>query len=127
MQDAPRREQAGRGEAGGERLAERGLGAGKWQGGTRARGEARPKAKRVFYSDFSDDPWQAASMLEEEDGEGGREQPFELAVYDGAGHCSDLHASSEGDHSNLVELRARFRTYLTQWLMEEREGGREGV
>jgi pimeloyl-ACP methyl ester carboxylesterase len=92
-------------------------------------GGARPKATRVFYSDFSDDPWQAASMLEEEDGEGGREQPFELAVYDGAGHCSDLHASSEGDHPNLVELRARFRTYLAQWLMEEEvgEGGRKGV
>jgi len=81
-------------------------------------GGARPKATKVFYSDFSDDPWQAASMLEEER-EGGREQPFELAVYDGAGHCSDLHASTEGDHPNLVKLRERFRTYLTQWLMEE--------
>ena len=87
-------------------------------------GGARPKATRVFYSDFSDDPWQAASMLSEED----KEQPFQLAVYDGAGHCSDLHGPTEEDHPNLVKLRERFRTYLTQWLMEGEvgEGGKEG-
>ncbi len=81
-------------------------------------GGATPRAERVFYSDFSDDPWQAASVRAEVDAVN---QPFELAVYDGAGHCSDLHASTPEDHPNLVKLRARFKRYLAQWLAEDEE------
>ena len=89
-------------------------------------GGATPRAERVFYSDFSDDPWQAASVLAEVDAVS---QPYELAVYDGAGHCSDLHASTPQDHPNLVKLRERFKGYLAQWLVEEEKeammGGEE--
>lgn len=83
-------------------------------------GGAQPTATRVFYSDFSDDPWRAASVQSEEGGPEA-EQPFELAVYDGAGHCSDLHEPTAGDHPNLVKLRGRFEAYMTQWLIEETE------
>lgn len=81
-------------------------------------GGATPKATRVYYSNFGDDPWQMASVREEFDAVN---QPFELAVYDGAGHCSDLHASKPTDHPNLVKLRERFKGYLKKWLTEDEE------
>lgn len=76
-----------------------------------------PTSTRVFYSSFSDDPWLEASFTDEELDQA--ERPAVVAVYDGAGHCSDLHAPSPTDHPNLVALRERFKSYLAKWVSED--------
>jgi len=57
-----------------------------------------PRADKVFYSDFSDDPWQRASVWFSPSDS----QPYHLAQCDNCGHCMDLHAPSETDPAPLV-------------------------
>jgi len=71
-----------------------------------------PKAHRVFYSDFSDDPWQAASVTFPP----AEDQPFFLTHCDDCGHCKDLHTAVDNDPSALKEGRAEFEKYLYAWL-----------
>jgi len=54
----------------------------------------------VFYSDFSDDPWQRASVWFSPSDS----QPYHLAQCDNCGHCMDLHAPSETDPAPLVSF-----------------------
>ncbi len=80
-------------------------------------GGTTPTSSRVFYSNFGDDPWLEASMTDESLDP--QDRPAMVAVYDGAGHCSDLHQPSPNDHPNLVALRERFKTYLKEWVMTD--------
>ncbi len=74
-----------------------------------------PKASKVFYSDFSDDPWQRASVT----GPVGDEQPYHLAMCDNCGHCLDLHQPNAAtDPVPLQEGRQEFEIYLDKWLQE---------
>lgn len=73
-----------------------------------------PAADKVFYSDFSDDPWQRASVWFSPSDS----QPYHLAQCDDCGHCMDLHAPSESDPAPLVESRQQFEGYLAQWLQD---------
>lgn len=80
-------------------------------------GGPTPTSRRVFYSNFGDDPWLEASLT---DGAlDPVERPAMVAVYDGAGHCSDLHAPSPNDHPNLVALREAFKTNMKEWILTE--------
>ena len=73
-----------------------------------------PTAHKVFYSDFSDDPWQRASVNYKVSSD----QPYRLAMGDGLGHCQDFHEPSDKDPQVLVDLREEFETYLDLWLNE---------
>jgi pimeloyl-ACP methyl ester carboxylesterase len=73
-----------------------------------------PHASKVFYSDFSDDPWQRASVNYEVT----IDQPYALAMCDGCGHCRDFHDETENDPQQLKDLRSEFDSYLYQWLEE---------
>lgn len=89
-------------------------------------GGPAPISKRVFFSNFGDDPWLEASLTNESFDPVDR--PAMVAVYDGAGHCSDLHAPSANDHPNLVALRDKFKEYMKEWITaagEEEEGERD--
>lgn len=77
-------------------------------------GGARPKAGRVFFTDFSDDPWQQASVRREL----GPDQPYELVTCDGCGHCMDFHAPQPTDPQPLIDARSRFERYVAEWLGE---------
>lgn len=78
-------------------------------------GGAFPKANKVFYSDFSDDPWQRASVTAPV----GDEQPYHLAMCDNCGHCLDLHEPDAAtDPAPLQESREEFEVYLDKWLDE---------
>ena len=77
-------------------------------------GGAFPTADRVFYSDFSDDPWQRASVWFAPSSA----QPYHLAACEDCGHCQDLHTPSVADPVQLVQVRADFEEYLNQWLSD---------
>lgn len=77
-------------------------------------GGAFPQAHNVFYSDFSDDPWQRASV----DFPPSSDQPYYLSKCDDCGHCLDFHSASTSDPEPLQESRAEFESYLTSWLAE---------
>lgn len=77
-------------------------------------GGAFPKADHVFYSDFSDDPWQRASV----DYPVSSTQPYHLAQCDDCGHCLDFHAETATEPAPLTEGRREFEGYLKAWLTE---------
>jgi len=80
-------------------------------------GGPQPKAKKVFYSNFADDPWMEASVMPPRDVDA--EQPYEAALCDDCGHCMDLHTPQPSDPKELQNVRARFTKYLDSWLSEE--------
>jgi len=71
-----------------------------------------PVAHKVFYTNFSDDPWQRASV----DFSPSADQPYFLSKCDDCGHCMDLHASSPNDPLPIKQSRAEFEKYLAKWL-----------
>ena len=73
-----------------------------------------PVATKVFYSDFSDDPWQRASV----NYPASSDQPYNLAMCDGCGHCKDFHSASDSEPQEMKDLRDEFATYLYKWLEE---------
>lgn len=75
-------------------------------------GGAFPAAERVFYSDFSDDPWQRASVTAQV----GSAQPYAYSVCEDCGHCSDFHTPSDNDPQPIKASRAEFEKYLNLWL-----------
>ena len=77
-------------------------------------GGSEPFASKVFYSDFSDDPWQRASV----DYQVSVDQPFHLTTCDDCGHCLDLHTPSAEDPQALKDGRLEFEKYLNLWLEE---------
>jgi hypothetical protein len=66
----------------------------------------------VFFSDFSDDPWQQASVRSQT----APSLPFKLVTFDGAGHCHDLGKPSDLEPAILKAERATFEQYLDKWL-----------
>ena len=77
-------------------------------------GGAFPKAERVFYSDFSDDPWQRASVSAQV----GSMQPYAYSVCEDCGHCSDFYTPSESEPQPIKASRAEFEKYLSLWLTQ---------
>jgi len=75
------------------------------------------KAEKIFFSDFSDDPWQQASVMSK--GEAGEKCVFHLATCEDCGHCYDFATPAPGDPQPLVDLRAHFDLHLGLWLEEE--------
>lgn len=73
-----------------------------------------PTANKVFYSDFSDDPWQRASVNYPVSSS----QPYGLAMCTNCGHCKDLHTPVESDPQPIKDIRADFETYLWEWLQD---------
>jgi hypothetical protein len=73
-----------------------------------------PAAHNVFYSDFSDDPWQRASVWFSPS----EAQPYHLAMCDDCGHCKDLHAPSESDPAPVAESRQQFENYMARWIAD---------
>lgn len=71
-----------------------------------------PRAHKVFYTDFSDDPWQRASV----DYPVSSDQPYKLAMCDDCGHCMDLHTPQESDPQELKDTRNEFEHYLFEWM-----------
>ena len=77
-------------------------------------GGGEPIASKVFYSDFSDDPWQRASVTYPVSSD----QPYHLTTCDNCGHCLDLHQPYEDDPQALKDGRQEFEVYLKKWLTE---------
>lgn len=76
-------------------------------------GGASPRpVSNVFYSDFSDDPWQRASVSYSPN----VDQPYYLATCDNCGHCMDFHEPSDSDPEPLKDERREFERYLKKWL-----------
>lgn len=75
-------------------------------------GGANPQGSRIFYSDFSDDPWKSASVLSSPS----EDQPYFLTTCDGCGHCQDFATPSENDPDALKACRQTFESYLDEWL-----------
>ena len=71
-----------------------------------------PHAVNVFYSDFSDDPWQRASVNYPVSSA----QPYFLTQCDNCGHCMDFRTPSDADPEALKKSRAEFERYLKKWL-----------
>ena len=103
-----------------------------------------PKASKVFYTDFSDDPWQRASVTFPPSAD----QPYYLSTCEECGHCKvsmksrwtmhrflllsfvftslillydlnnkqDLSTPQQSDPAPLKASRAEFEKYLAQWL-----------
>jgi len=76
-----------------------------------------PVAHNVFYSDFSDDPWQRASV----DFPVSSDQPYHLSKCDNCGHCLDFHTASAADPSQIQESRVQFEEYMSTWLAQSAE------
>lgn len=100
-------------------------------------GGATPKGSNVFFSDFSDDPWQTASVQEVwAVGVGGvfllftspdpgrvpqsvsPTMPFALVTCDDCGHCMDLGMPKLLDPTPLKSERTSFETVLAKWLSQ---------
>eukprot|EP00049_Salpingoeca_infusionum_P013678 m.255697 g.255697 ORF g.255697 m.255697 type:complete len:464 (+) comp15505_c0_seq1:653-2044(+) len=77
-------------------------------------GGAQPNGSKIFFSDFSDDPWLQASVRKTLS----PSMPYSLVQCDGCGHCMDLHYPSATDPSPLSASRKSFEQYLSQWLSE---------
>lgn len=77
-------------------------------------GAEEPYAHKVFYSDFSDDPWQRASVTYPVSSD----QPYFLTQCNDCGHCMDFHAPKPTDPENLTKSRTEFERYLKKWLSE---------
>ena len=73
-----------------------------------------PQAHNVYYSDFSDDPWQRASV----NFPVGTDQPYFLAQCDDCGHCLDFHSPQPTDPAPLTQCRSEFEFYMNLWLDE---------
>lgn len=73
-----------------------------------------PKADKVFYSNFYDDPWQRASVTAPVS----ENQPYYLALCNDCGHCMDFHSSSDSDPQELKNTRTEFEKYLKLWISE---------
>ena len=80
-------------------------------------GGAFPLADKVFYSDFSDDPWQRASV----NFPVSTDQPYFLAQCDDCGHCLDFHAPSASDPAPLTQCRTEFARYMDAWIAEAQQ------
>jgi len=77
-------------------------------------GADEPFAHNVFYSDFSDDPWQRASVNYPVSSD----QPYFLTVCEDCGHCKDFSAPDPNEPTQVTRGRQEFEKYLAKWLQE---------
>ncbi|EGD72612.1 hypothetical protein PTSG_04347 [Salpingoeca rosetta] len=83
------------------------------QGTNKYYGGKHPNGTNIFFSDFSDDPWQQASVRTTLS----PALPYELVTCNGCGHCMDLHApDDENDPNALKQGRVAFEKHLSTWL-----------
>lgn len=75
-------------------------------------GGADIQGTNIFFSDFSDDPWQQASVKKANN----PYAPFSLVTCNGCGHCADFAYPSADDPAALTASRAAFESYLETWL-----------
>lgn len=66
----------------------------------------------IVFTDFSDDPWQQASVLTNIS----NTEPFLFAKCDGCGHCADIYTPTNSDPANLQQLRTQLKTIISGWL-----------
>eukprot|EP00898_Chlorokybus_atmophyticus_P003877 jgi/Chlat1/4490/Chrsp29S04427 len=78
-------------------------------------GGATPNGTNIFFTDFSDDPWQWASVTKSP----GAHEPYCFVECDNCGHCMDLHAPQLQDPPQLTHCRQQFETHLARWLSEK--------
>jgi hypothetical protein len=71
-------------------------------------GSARPS--RIFFTDYSDDPWARASVQSSP----GPEMPYCLTTCNGCGHCG------AGVPHNLTKCRDEQTSYVSKWLAAAR-------
>ena len=72
------------------------------------RGSARPT--RIFFTDYSDDPWQRASVQSAPSAE----LPYCMTVCNGCGHCG------AGVPQNLTKCSDEQSGYVSKWLAAAR-------
>jgi len=69
-------------------------------------GGANPKGTNIFFINYSDDPWKAASVEHSE----GASLPFCMTTCDGCGHCG------AGVPANLTKCEDSASDYVSLWL-----------
>eukprot|EP00951_Prasinocladus_malaysianus_P020269 scaffold165757_cov48-Prasinocladus_malaysianus.AAC.3 len=77
-------------------------------------GQAPNGTSQIYFSNFSDDPWQSASvkpLVKHDD-----DLPRCYVVCDDCGHCMDLHKPQETDPSNLKTCRAKGAEAVKRWV-----------
>lgn len=74
-------------------------------------GGKAPKGRFIFFSNFADDPWQTASVINPIS----RDEPAMLANCDLCGHCADLSKTAPVP-LELIQQREAIDRYLTKWL-----------
>jgi hypothetical protein len=75
-------------------------------------GGLHPKGHNIFFSDFSDDPWQRASVNYPTSSD----LPFHLVKCNDCGHCMDLGTPDNNSDSEVNQCRADFEGYLQKWI-----------
>jgi len=71
-------------------------------------GGAKNQGSNIFFSDFSDDPWQRASVL----GTVKPDSPFVMVTCDGCGHCQDFHSPLPTDPDALTKERKSLEEFI---------------
>jgi len=66
----------------------------------------------IFFSDFSDDPWQTASVTKTLS----LDEPFYLVKCNDCGHCMDLGNSRSTDPDSLKSCRQQFQQNMLKWM-----------
>lgn len=73
-------------------------------------GGATPTGSKIIYLDYSDDPWNRASVQ----GPLGSEMPYCMTTCDGCGHCG------AGVPKNLTHCSDMEAAYVDKWISEAR-------
>mmetsp|Transcript_64794 Transcript_64794/g.180048 ORF Transcript_64794/g.180048 Transcript_64794/m.180048 type:complete len:468 (-) Transcript_64794:401-1804(-) len=77
-------------------------------------GAEKIQVDKVFFSDFSDDPWREASVVSNDDIPATSE--FHLVQCDECGHCMDFSTPSDTEPAALTAERQAFEVKLDEWL-----------
>lgn len=77
-------------------------------------GAEKIQVDKVFFSDFSDDPWREASVVSNDDIPDTSE--FHLVQCDECGHCMDFSTPSDTEPAALTAERQAFEVKLDEWL-----------
>ena len=82
----------------------------KFGGATMTPKDGSPRPTRIFFTDFSDDPWSRASVQSAPS----PELPYCLTTCNGCGHCG------AGVPQNLTKCRDEQTSYVGKWLAAAR-------
>lgn len=75
-------------------------------------GGAHPVGHNIFFSDFSDDPWQRASVTYITSSD----LPYSYVKGNNCGHCLDLGTPNDDDSEELKQSRQNFESYMKKWI-----------